>query len=123
MRTVVWFAPNVIETMRYYKNGRNEIRSMELLLECKPLLGREFVDGIPSIRALNKSFQDGLPVLTWQYVFAPLADFIPHAEMDEIFVFDVGRATLATRQLVSEFDLENLKAAIIDVYNTVKNTA
>jgi len=120
MRASIWFAPKVIETMRYYKYGRDELHSVERLLEDKPLRGREFVEGLPAIRALNKLMEKQPLTLTWQYLFAPLADFLPNVEHDGIVVFDVGGPVLATRKILPTYELESLKQEIIEICNAVR---
>lgn len=121
MRTNVWFAPKVIETMKYYRGGASEIRSVESYLEKEPLIGRQYFDGIQAIRAINKPFLDQPFVLTWLYLFAPLADYIPRCEMDEIVVIHVGSVSMATHKPISDYERHELNQEIINIWDTVKS--
>jgi hypothetical protein len=98
MRSNVCFAQTVIRDLRHYDRGKEQdlIGELEHRLEKNPLIGFECVEGIPSVRALNHLFERPLsapyiPTLGFHYVFLPLADFIAAHDVDEVFVFRVGK--------------------------------
>lgn len=58
MRCEILFAKAVIQDWRCYKDAdwRSERNELVSILENNPLSGREYFEGIPAVRSLNKLF-------------------------------------------------------------------
>jgi hypothetical protein len=128
MRPNVWFAPSVIETLSYYKGGKEELEHVESLLEDDPLRGRPYLKGIPAVRAWNKLFgRPGVPhnyvgALTWFYVFAPMADAVA-VEDDEVIVFRITGPDTRAFVVPGDREYEEIVQEVGDMYNLLKASA
>jgi hypothetical protein len=121
-RANVWFASRVIENTRYHKGHSVERSEIEQIVRDNPLAGREFVAGIPAIRALNKQFHGEPYVLTWVYLIIPTADFMPCCENDEVVFFDVRAVTLVTKQILTDWEIKKLKREVSEFYSLTMET-
>jgi len=118
----VLFAPSVIEDLGYYKGGKEELRSIEALLEENPLYGSEFCKEIPAARWFNRPFAGA--VLNYTYIFLPCADFIPRSAMDEILVFKMGGPEWKPNRFfyLSPHQKQEFVELLVEIYQTAKDT-
>jgi hypothetical protein len=122
MRCEILFAKAVIGHWRCYKDAdwRSEQSDLVSILENNPLFGRDYIEGIPAVRSLNKLFFGKPFAVSYRYLFTPICDFVPAAKSDTILVFEIGAPTLSAPLQLSSYELLEVKEAIALVWNSAR---
>ena len=120
MRRNVLFARKVMEDVLRYKYGREEINTVEDLLNDFQLPGEVWIPGVASVWKFDKLF--GYPhriwphvgTMTWDFQYLPVADSIPGAA-DEINVFNFRK-----HQIPLAGTSGDVLQTVRDIYELVK---